>query len=787
MYGRSANPNSPSTARTVIAGVSVPAALLMLAPLLASADTYRLPLLPSASDALREGIVRIVNHSDESGEVAVTAIDDSGLAFGPVALQIGARQAIRFSSADLELGNEALGIATGIGGGQGDWRLVLDTPLDIEPLAYVHTPAGFVDSLHDKLPRRSFYHRVTLLAPGSGLAPVSGLPDGSALRLINSTDAAAEIAVFGVDDDNALAPGQVSFVLAAGAARTVTARELEQGAAGLTGRLGDGAGDWQLLVFTDAAIEAMTVLDAAPGPLANLSAARVEEGSVLLFLAAGNAMHEGRLRITNRSAAGEIRIHAVDDAGRSFGPVTLRMDGARTVTLNSGDLETGNAAKGLPTGLGSGQGDWRLVLESDLNLDIFAYARSPDGVVSAAHNVAAAGFRRHHVPLFNPAGDAGQQSRLRLINLSEDPARVMIRALDDSGGAAPEGPVNLTVASGASASVNAAALDDGARRLDGRFGFGAGQGGWRLDVRADRDIQVMSLVETAAGHLTNLSTSLVRPLFLDPCVGGPADADGDGVSDHCDTDPDTARTLERCSDGSYVTVPDANPGLVRDCRVLVAFANHRSQDDTLPADHALRQWGTGGQLQIGFWAGIELHTGRVAGIRLAGTAAEPGGLTGSIPPEFGQLTGLRVLDLSGNELSGWIPWELGNLVNLQTLNLSANPPGRFDSRGTGATGPPAPTVPGLQSTDWNSAAGLLGTDHGPRPCDPLPGKRNFRVLASPGTGEAIRLFRQRRGQWQRRAPFGGLLPGTAGVGVELARRPPGASCGPFLAAGRRWR
>ena len=182
----------------------------------------------------------------------------------------------------------------------------------------------------------------------------------------------------------------------------------------------------------------------------------------------------------------------------------------------------------------------------------------------------------------------------------------------------------------------------------------------------------MSLVETAAGHLTNLSTSLVRPLFLDPCVGGPADADGDGVSDHCDTEPDTARTLERCSDGSYVTAPDANPGLVRDCRVLVAFANHRSQDDTLPADHALRQWGAGGQLQIGFWAGIELHTGRVAGIRLAGTAAEPGGLTGSIPPEFGQLTGLRVLDLSGNELSGWIPWELGNLVNLQTLNLSAN-------------------------------------------------------------------------------------------------------------------
>ena len=270
-------------------GANALAILLLFGPLLSQAETYRLPLLPSASDALRQGMVRIVNHSDESGRVAITAIDDSGLAFGPVTLEVDARQALGFSSTDLERGNEALGIPTGIGGGQGDWRLILDTSLDIEPLVYVHTPAGFVDSLHDALPpRRSFYHRVTLLAPDTGL------PHGSAVRLINPTDAEAEIAVFGIDDDNSLAPGQVTMTLGAGAARAVAARDLENGAPGLTGRLGDGSGDWQLLIFTDAAIEAMTVLEAASGPLANLSAARVEAGSVLLFLAAGDAMHEGR-------------------------------------------------------------------------------------------------------------------------------------------------------------------------------------------------------------------------------------------------------------------------------------------------------------------------------------------------------------------------------------------------------------------------------------------------------------------------------------------------------------
>ena len=646
------------------ASVGVVAIFLIIAPPDSRAETYRLPLLPAASEELREGLVRIINHSDESGRVTVTAIDDSGRSFGPVAIRMEAGQSIRFSSGDLERGNRALGIANGIGNGHGDWRLVLDTALDIEPLAYVRTPTGFIDSLHDIVSSRPFYHRVTLLAPDSFL------PNGSAVRLVNSTDAASEVVIFGVDDENALSPGHVSFELAAGAAHTVNARVLENGAPGLDGRLGNGTGDWQLLIFTDAAIEAMTVLDSASGPLANLSAAQVAEGTILLFLAAGDALRDGRLRITNRSAAGEIRIRALDDAGRSYGPVAMRMPGRRTVTLTSTDLETGNAVVGLPTGLGRGEGDWRLVLESALDLDVFGYARSQDGVVSTAHNVAVEGRRRHHVPFFNPASGNGQTSRLRLINPSAGDAQILIRAWDDAGVAAPEGPVSLSVPAGAATSLSADALESGGPGLNGRLG--AGQGAWWLAVEADRDIQVMSLAEDAAGRLTNLSTSPVRPSLLDPCVGGSQDADGDGVSDHCDREPDTARTLDGCSDGSYIHGADESPGLVRDCEVLVAFANYQAQSGVLPADHVLRRWGTGEQTLIGAWSGIVVAGGRVTAIRLFGTEPDTGRLTGSIPPQFGELTGLRVLDLSGNELSGWIPWELGNLPFLQVLNLAGN-------------------------------------------------------------------------------------------------------------------
>ncbi len=68
------------------------------------------------------------------------------------------------------------------------------------------------------------------------------------------------------------------------------------------------------------------------------------------------------------------------------------------------------------------------------------------------------------------------------------------------------------------------------------------------------------------------------------------------------------------------------------------------------------------------WDGVETDAaGRVVGLRLGGY-----GLSGSFPAELGQLTALRELDLSVNELAGSIPPELGGLTDLTSLVLRRN-------------------------------------------------------------------------------------------------------------------
>ena len=82
---------------------------------------------------------------------------------------------------------------------------------------------------------------------------------------------------------------------------------------------------------------------------------------------------------------------------------------------------------------------------------------------------------------------------------------------------------------------------------------------------------------------------------------------------------------------------------------------------------------------LGSWYGVDTaRDGRVTSLYLTGRLDHeirryvPHGLTGSIPPELGNLDRLRYLSLKTNELTGPIPSELGELADLRVLDVSRN-------------------------------------------------------------------------------------------------------------------
>ena len=263
--------------KQAILGGRLPVVLVLLVlgqTVLAQSDPrpdHTLPLVRSASHPVQQGFVRIINRSNRSGTVSIHAIDDSGRRFGPISLSLGAKETVHFNSEDLERGNRSKGLPSGVGSGDGDWRLELDTELDIEPLGYVRTSDGFVTSMHDIVTGRgSACSPTDIHVPIFN--PASNRSQRSWLRLINPTDRDIKVTVRGEDDEGETPPeGNVRLELPAGAARALRAQELESGGAGLDGRFGDGAGKWRLFVSADGTIEVMNLLQSVTGNLTNLS------------------------------------------------------------------------------------------------------------------------------------------------------------------------------------------------------------------------------------------------------------------------------------------------------------------------------------------------------------------------------------------------------------------------------------------------------------------------------------------------------------------------------------
>ena len=473
---------------------------------------HSIPLLPSASDAHgRQGIAQIRNRSARAAQVRIVAVDDSGRAYGPLRLFVEANGTAEFDSDDVENGNPDKGLYGGTGPGVGEWRLELSSEADIEAFSFVRTWDGVLMPMHDVVASEGTRHRVPIFHPASQW------DQESRLRLINPGQVSADVSIAAIDS-HGNAPGTgVSVTIPAGASVTYTAAELESGrGAGLSGSLGEGTGAWRLVVDSAQPVQVMNLLSSPTGHLSNLSTVPINEtpgvhGVPLLPASSDPSGRQGLVRVVNRAdTSGQVHIKAFDDTQWDHAPLVLSLGAGEAVQFDSNDLEQGNQGRGLAGGTGPGEGDWRLELSSELEIEVLSYVRAWDGLLTAMHDIVPGEDTHYRVASFNAQADTEQESLLRLINPGSTPAQVTI-----SG--AGSGEVSVTIPAGTARTYTAAELASG--EGDGLTGsLGEAAGGRQLVVESGQPLQVMSLLSGPAGRLTNLSTGPVRGVPLPPLV-----------------------------------------------------------------------------------------------------------------------------------------------------------------------------------------------------------------------------------------------------------------------------
>ncbi|MYA15324.1 MAG: hypothetical protein F4Z28_00400 [Gammaproteobacteria bacterium] len=251
---------------------------------------------------------------------------------------------------------------------------------------------------------------------------------------------------------------------------------------------------------------------------------------------------QGFVRLVNpRAQAAEVAFTARDDAGNAY-DLSVSLGPRETLHFNSADLEAGNVEKGGLVGTGSepAMGHWRLCFPpGDHAVEPTAYIRTRDGFLTdMTSSVAFAGTwdcaadglcAEWRLPIFNPAANTNQVSRLRLINNGDDEATVLVtgfrtdgsRNLDSLGNHAT---VSGTVPASTAVELSAHELETG-EGLDAKLGIatdvdgvdlplgnlGPALGKWRLLVRSrgiadSGQLVIVNLMATPTGHVTNLST-----------------------------------------------------------------------------------------------------------------------------------------------------------------------------------------------------------------------------------------------------------------------------------------
>ena len=343
-----------------------------------AAGGHFVPIFNPATNPGQRSMLRLVNPSGEDTDVAVYAVDDHGVAAGPVRFSLAALSTSTLDATELESG--AADLTGSLGDGAGKWRLVVSADAAIHVMNLMSSPTGHLTNL-------STSSDADLSVP---MFPAASHPTQQGfVRVANLGSTAGTARIRGYDDAGA-SYGPLVLQLPAGHTVHFNSDDWESGNAekGLEGAAGIAEGTWRLEFETTLDLAVSAYVRTSDGFLTSMhdlvdrdtcAAEEVEGGKIAarskrtfsfrdcrherrvpFFNPASNTRQVSSLRLVNRGESdAAITIFGVDDEGAERGPATLSLSAGTARTLTSLALESGDG-EGLAGALGDGTGKWEL-------------------------------------------------------------------------------------------------------------------------------------------------------------------------------------------------------------------------------------------------------------------------------------------------------------------------------------------------------------------------------------------------------------------------------------------
>lgn len=487
-------------------------------------EPLHVPLVIAGTERDFDSLVRLTNRSSIAGSIQIVAIDDIGQRKDPIWVAINANDTIQISTSDLELGNPELGIDRGIGLGVGNWRLEVTSNLAFATSAFVRTFDGLLVSMHDTVRREGRGYHVSTFYPATEPNRTSRL------RLTNPGKSIAQIAIQARTEQGA-ANGSVSLELMPGASTFVDSNELENGSIAVTGSFQHYAGVRQLWIDSNVPIEVMNLVASESGHLANISTEihlPPHENSVFTLFSSLNetSQRSSLIRFINSSnELGYVNLNITDEGTYPYEAIQFELQGNSTLQLNARDIETGNPRLGLDEGLGYGIGDWRIRVDSELDLRVATLIQSEDGFVSSVHELEFDGAHSPNMVFWDWGSFSRLENRLVLTNPNAQTVFVEVTGMGRTGEFVSD--------------VLRFQIEPGQARQLTRFDLATNQLGvpnsvdyeiedWQLQIRSDRPLMVRNLIEGLDGRISVLSPT---PLVQAAVVNNQDSSDSIDVAD----------------------------------------------------------------------------------------------------------------------------------------------------------------------------------------------------------------------------------------------------------------